>query len=137
MVSLLIYSVVSYMLQQPNTIALYAVHPNTNTRTSYIKTRIKKSLELHSHALAVVRRPNASDTGLSAQNRLVRPSQLLSAGISQQFHLLENFVWREVAHAYGFRPAVYVMADEDGMLARSRGNGKFDLWVGGCELGQQ
>lgn len=81
------------MFQKPNTNALYAVHPNTNTRTSYIKPIMKNSLKLYSHTLAVVWRPDASDTWLSAEYSLVRPPQLLSAGVSQQFHLLKNLVW--------------------------------------------
>lgn len=85
----------------------------------------------------MVWRPNASDTRLGAQHRLVRPSQLVTAGISQQFHLLKNLVWREVAHANGLRPAVDVVSDDDGVFAGSRGNGKLDLWVGGRELGEQ
>lgn len=98
---------------------------------------MKNSLKLYSHTLAVVRRPDTSDTWLGAENSLVRPPQLLSAGISQQFHLLKNLVRREVAHTDGLCPSVDVVADDDGMLAGSRGNGELDLWVGGCELGEQ
>lgn len=99
--------------------------------------RRRSSLKLHSHALAVVRGPDASDTRLGAQNRLVRPPQLLSAGIAQQFHLLQDLVWREVAHADGLRPTVDVVTDDDGVLAGSRGDGELDLGVGGGELGEQ
>lgn len=85
----------------------------------------------------MVRRPDTSDTGLGAQNSLVRPSQLLSTSISQQFHLLKNLVRREVAHADGFRTAVDVVSDNDGVLAGSWGNGELDLGVGGREFGEQ
>lgn len=91
----------------------------------------------YSHTLSVVRRPNASDAGLSAPHGLVGTPQLVAAGIPQQFHLLQNFIWSEVSDADRLRSAIDVVPNGDGVLAGSRRDGNFDLWVVGCELGQE
>lgn len=92
---------------------------------------------LYNHALAVVWRPDASDAGLGARYGLVRAAQLGTAGITQELHLLQNFVWCKVSYADGLRAAVDVMSDDDGVLSRARRDGEFDLGVARGDLGEQ
>ena len=85
----------------------------------------------------MVRGPNASHAGLLARHGLVGALQLLSARVPQQLDLLQDLVGRQVPDANGLRPAVDVVAGDDGVLARSGRDGELDLGVGGGELGEE
>lgn len=83
----------------------------------------------------MVRGPDTTHAGLGAGDGPVGLPQLLSAGVTEELGLLQDLVGRHVPHADGLGAAVDVVANDDGVLAGSRGDGEFDLGVGGGELG--
>ena len=50
---------------------------------------------------------------------------------------MQNLVWGLIANADGFRAAVDVVSDGNGVFARSWRDGDFDLWVGGGEFREE
>lgn len=89
------------------------------------------------HSLSVVRGPDTTHTGLGAGDSPVGLLQLLSTGVAEELGLLQDLVGRHVSHADGLSTAVDVVANDHGVLAGSRGDGEFDLGVGGGELGEE
>lgn len=77
----------------------------------------------------VERIPNASDTLIHALHRLRDPLQLLTAGIPQKHCFLQDLILFQVSHADGLLATVDVVALDDWVLVRSRGDGDFDLRV--------
>ena len=92
---------------------------------------------LNLHAVAVVRRPDASDGGVDTLDGLVDTLELLTAGVAQQLGLLENGQGLHVAHADGLCAAVDVVSDEHGVLGGSGRHVELDLGMGGGELGEE
>lgn len=77
--------------------------------------------------------PNTPNTLIQTLHRPGDLCEFLAARAAQQQGFVEDFRRLEVAHADGFFFAVDVFAFQDGVLARARGDGDFDLGVGGCE----
>lgn len=102
--------------------------------TSSTHTQLRS---LYLHAVAVVRRPDASDGLVDTLHRLRLPLELLAAGVAEQLDLLEDLVGLHIAHADGLLAAVDVLRDDDGVLGRPGGHGELDLGVGGGELGEE
>ena len=78
--------------------------------------------------------PYPPNTVINALDRLVRPPQLFAVRIPQQLRLPEHLHRLHVGHAHGFVSPVDVVADYDGVLARSGGYGDFDFGVLRCEF---
>lgn len=75
-------------------------------------------------------RPNSSDALVQAGNRLLRPLQLLPASLLEEVRLLQDLLLGHIPHADGLNPAVDVVALQDGVFLRSRGDADLDLRVG-------
>lgn len=88
---------------------------------------------LHAHAVAVVGTPDTSDTGAVAGHGLDDPPQLLAVRVAQGLGLAEDLHGLHVLDAEGYLAAVDEVADDDGVLRRSGGDGELDLGVGGGE----
>jgi len=89
---------------------------------------------LYLDTVAVIRTPYTSYTLVDALDWLMRPLQLLAAGVSEQLHLLQDLERLHVSNADGFLTAVDVMADDDGVFPRSWRYRDLDLGVFGREL---
>jgi len=89
---------------------------------------------LYLDTVAVIRTPYASYTLVDALDRLMRPLQLLAAGVSEQLHLLQDLERLQVSNADGLLTTVDVMADDDGVFPRPWRYRDLDLGVFGREL---
>lgn len=92
---------------------------------------------LYSHALPMVRRPDASDTGVRAGDGLLELLGLLAARVAEELGLLEDFERLHVAHANGLGAPVDVVAHEDRVLGGPGRDDELDLRVGGGEFGEE
>lgn len=85
----------------------------------------------------MIRRPDASDTGVRAGHGPLVLLGLLAARVAQQLRLLEDLERLHVAHADGLGAPVDVVAHQDRVLGRPRGDDELDLRVGGGEFGEE
>lgn len=97
---------------------------------------IPQSRRLHAHAVAVVRRPNASDGVADACDGPVGLLDLFAARVTQEGDLAEDLQAVHVLDADGLGVAVDVVPDEHRVLAGPRGDGELDLRMGGRECGE-
>ena len=77
--------------------------------------------------------PNTPNTLIERPHGLRDLFQPLPTSIPQQQSLFQYLPWFEVAHADGLFAAVDVGAFYDGVFARARRDGDFDLGVCFCE----
>jgi hypothetical protein len=77
----------------------------------------------------VERIPDTSDTLIHTLDGLCDLFQLVAAGVAQEFGLLHDLLFLEAADADGLFTAVDICALDDGVFARARRDGDFDLGV--------
>lgn len=75
------------------------------------------------------RTPNPPNTLIQTLHGLRHPLQLLPTRLLQQRRFIQNLQLMQIPHADGLRASVHVVADDDGVSARSRGDGDFDPGV--------
>jgi hypothetical protein len=73
--------------------------------------------------------PDTSDTLVDTLDGLCNLSQLVAAGVAQQFGLLHDLLFLQAANADGLFAAVDICALDDGVFAWARRDGDFDLRV--------
>ena len=83
--------------------------------------------------MPVIRGPNTSHRLINTSNRLLRSLVLLPARLPQQIRLHQHLVLLQIAHADRALAAVDVVALDQGMFMRTRGDTDFDLRVCGGE----
>lgn len=74
--------------------------------------------------------PDTSYTLVHTLDGLCDLSQLFAASITQELGLLHNLFLLQAAYANGLFAAVDICALDDGVFARTRRDGDFDLGVG-------
>jgi hypothetical protein len=77
----------------------------------------------------VERIPDTSDTLIHTLDGLCDLFQLVAAGVAQEFGLLHDLLFLQAADADGLFTAVDICALDDGVFARARRDGDFDLGV--------
>jgi hypothetical protein len=77
----------------------------------------------------VERIPDTSDTLVDTLDGLCDLFQLVAAGVAQELGLLHDLLFLQAADADGLFTAVDVCALDDGVFARTRRDGDFDLGV--------
>jgi hypothetical protein len=77
----------------------------------------------------VERIPDTSDTLVDTLDWLCDLFQLVAAGVAQEFSLLHDLLFLQAANADGLFTAVDICAFNDGVFARARRDGDFDLGV--------
>lgn len=84
----------------------------------------------------MVWRPDAPDTLVRAENRLICPSELLSTSFLQQIRFLKNFIHFEISHANCFLAAIDIVSLDDGVFVWTGRNADFNLRVSFGEIGK-
>lgn len=84
----------------------------------------------------MVRTPDTSDRVIDTRDRLLRPLVLLAVRLPEQVRFHQDLVLLEVSDANGLFAAVDVVALDNGVLVRARGDADFDLRVCGSERGE-
>jgi hypothetical protein len=77
----------------------------------------------------VERIPDTSDTFVDTLDGLGDLFQLVAAGVAQEFGLLHDLLFLQTAYTDGLFAAVDICALDDGVFARARRDGDFDLGV--------
>lgn len=90
----------------------------------------------HPHRSSVIWTPNSSNTLIDTRDWFRNPFQFFSAGISQEFCLLQDLIGRQFSHTDGFLTAVDIVAPYDRMTSWARRHSDFDFRVSTGELRQ-
>jgi hypothetical protein len=125
----------------PNAIEIH----EPTSYTTYILLPLSIWRKAHLHPLSdlknlpvrlMMRTPNPSNTLVQTPHGLPDPLQLLPIRIPQQRRLLHNLTGLQIPHANRLLSSVDVGTFDDWVFPRARGDGDFDLGVGGCEGGE-
>jgi hypothetical protein len=112
-----------------NPIPIAKKTPNLRCYKYQDKYNLTPSSHLNHLKIAVIRRPNTSNTLIETRHGFLLSLRLFTTGLFEQIGPFQDFIGFEIANGYRLFTAVYVVASDEGVFGWSRGNADFNLGV--------